>query len=89
MGPFLPGSPQHLPTQPLVQAGARSFIITFDVYVILIFFEKYDTHRLEPICTTPYVLQTLYQLLTAQTTSAMCRQAIQNAIGSRITPCLK
>ena len=28
----------------------RSFIITFDVYVILNIFEKYDNKRPDPIC---------------------------------------
>jgi len=32
------------------QAGVRSFIITFDVYVILDIFEKYDNKRPDPIC---------------------------------------
>ena len=32
------------------QTGVRSFIITFDVYVILNTFEKYDNKRPEPIC---------------------------------------
>ena len=36
----------------LPQAGARSFIITFDVYVILDIFEKYDNKRPDPICLT-------------------------------------
>ena len=38
-----------------VQAGVRSFIIIFDVYVILDTFEKYDNKRADPICRmTPY-----------------------------------
>ena len=32
------------------QAGVRSFIITFDVYVVLNIFEKYDNKRPDPIC---------------------------------------
>ena len=32
------------------QAGVRSSIITFDVYVILDIFEKYDNKRPDPIC---------------------------------------
>ena len=38
------------------QAGVRSFIITFDVYVVLNIFEKYDNKRPDPICLTltPY-----------------------------------
>ena len=31
--------------------GVRSFIITFDVYVILDIFEKYDNKRPDPICS--------------------------------------
>ena len=40
------------------QAGVRSFIITFDVYVILDIFEKYDNKRPDPIClfVTPYAV---------------------------------
>ena len=30
------------------QAGVRSFIITFDVYVIVDIFEKYDNKRPDP-----------------------------------------
>ena len=32
------------------QAGVRSFIITFDVYVIVNIFDKYDNKRLGPLC---------------------------------------
>jgi len=32
------------------EAGVRSFIITFDVYVILNAFKKYDNKRPDPIC---------------------------------------
>jgi len=32
------------------QAGVRSFNITFEVYVILKTFEKYDNKRPDPIC---------------------------------------
>jgi hypothetical protein len=32
------------------EAGVRSFIITFDIYVILNTFEKYDNKRPDPIC---------------------------------------
>ena len=39
----------------ILQAGVRSFIIIFDVYVILDTFEKYDNKRPDPICRmTPY-----------------------------------
>ena len=34
----------------VTQAGVRSFIITFDVYVIPNIFEKYDNKRPDPIC---------------------------------------
>ena len=33
-----------------VQEGVRSFIITFDVYVILNIFEKYENKRPDPLC---------------------------------------
>ena len=32
------------------EAGVRSFIITFDIYVILNTFGKYDDKRPDPIC---------------------------------------
>ena len=34
----------------IMQAGVRSFIITFDVYFILNIFEKYDEKSPDPIC---------------------------------------
>ena len=41
------------------QAGVRSSIITFNVYVILDVFQKYDNKRPDPLCVyvcmTPYV----------------------------------
>ena len=33
-----------------IQAGVRSFIITFDAYVFLNIFENYDNKRPDPIC---------------------------------------
>ena len=38
------------------QAGVRSSTITFDVSVILDFFEKYDNKRPDPICLFAYTL---------------------------------
>ena len=34
----------------IMQAGVRSFIIAFDVYVVLNILEKYDNKRPDPIC---------------------------------------
>ncbi len=31
-------------------SGVRSFIITFDVYVILNIYDKYDNKRPDPLC---------------------------------------
>jgi len=37
------------------EAGVRSFIITFDVYVILNAFKKYDIKKPDSICSHMFV----------------------------------
>jgi len=49
-----------LPPQPSCgdpqQAGVRSSIITFDVYVIPNIFEKYDNRRPDPLCPATWLM---------------------------------
>ena len=60
------------------EAGVRSFIITFDVYVILNAFKKYDNKRPDPICSGASQLMTT---VSAQGTSTVSWRVDYEAFG--------
>ena len=59
------------------QAGVRSFIITFDVYVILNIFEKYDNKRPDAICLI--CLETEFRSSTLKNVNSNKRQGLTSA----------
>ena len=68
------------------QAGVRSFIITFDVYVIPNIFEKYDNKRPDPICRMPSIKRGVRSQFIALSVTRFLMFAVyffSNRIGSR------